>query len=81
MADLLGQKKARALLEEQRWTCERGGKHVIKMTKPGERPITLPITRHRTMAKGFPRQSGGRQASRPEARKGWVPRFDPATFP
>jgi hypothetical protein len=24
----------------------RGGKHVVKMTKPGERPITLP--RHKT---------------------------------
>jgi predicted RNA binding protein YcfA (HicA-like mRNA interferase family) len=42
MADLLSQKKARALLEATGWTCVKGGKHVIKMTKPGERPITLP---------------------------------------
>lgn len=24
------------------WSTERGGKHVVKMTKDGQRPITLP---------------------------------------
>ena len=39
----LGQKSAQKLLEAHGWTKERGGKHVVKMTKPGaERPITLP---------------------------------------
>ncbi|MGH4001169.1 MAG: hypothetical protein ACRDTJ_27350 [Pseudonocardiaceae bacterium] len=36
---------ARRLLEQHGWTCERGGKHQIKMTKPGHRPITLPINK------------------------------------
>jgi len=39
----LSQKKAKRLLEAHGWTEERGGKHVVKMTKPGHRPITLPI--------------------------------------
>jgi predicted RNA binding protein YcfA (HicA-like mRNA interferase family) len=30
------------LLEANGWTEARGGKHVVKMTKPGRRPITLP---------------------------------------
>lgn len=30
------------LLEEQGWEAGRGGKHQVKMTKPGMRPITLP---------------------------------------
>lgn len=38
----LSQKKAIALLAAHGWTQGRGGKHVVKMTKPGERPITLP---------------------------------------
>lgn len=38
----LNQKSARKLLEWHEWTRERGGKHVVKMTKPGMRPITLP---------------------------------------
>ncbi|HEX8085474.1 MAG TPA: type II toxin-antitoxin system HicA family toxin [Solirubrobacteraceae bacterium] len=45
MPRLPNQKRARALLEHNGWSVERGGKHVIKMTKPGRRPITLP--RHR----------------------------------
>ena len=39
---LLSQQTAKRLLEENGWTEETGGKHVVKMTKPGERPITLP---------------------------------------
>jgi len=30
------------LLEAAGWTLTVGGKHVVKMTKPGHRPITLP---------------------------------------
>jgi hypothetical protein len=32
----------RRLLEANGWTMTVGGKHVVKMTKPGHRPITLP---------------------------------------
>lgn len=41
----LNQGSARRLLIDHGWTEARGGKHVVKMTKPGHRPITLP--RHR----------------------------------
>ncbi len=30
------------ILESHGWTNELGGNHVVKMTKPGHRPITLP---------------------------------------
>lgn len=36
------QREARSLLELNGWICETGGKHVVKMTKEGRRPITLP---------------------------------------
>lgn len=39
----LSQTSARKLLESEGWTRESGGKHVVKMTKPGQRPITLPM--------------------------------------
>lgn len=45
MAKLLNQKAARKLLEQHGWTLTVGGKHVVKMEKEGNRPITLP--RHR----------------------------------
>ncbi len=32
---------------------ERGGKHQVKMTKPGERPIVLPENKRRTYTKSF----------------------------
>ena len=38
----LNQKKAIRLLKENGWKQARGGKHQVKMTKPGCRPITLP---------------------------------------
>jgi predicted RNase H-like HicB family nuclease/predicted RNA binding protein YcfA (HicA-like mRNA interferase family) len=38
----LNQRKAIKLLREDGWTQVRGGKHQVKMTKPGRRPITLP---------------------------------------
>jgi hypothetical protein len=40
-------------LERAGWTRERGGKHQVKMTKPGCRPITLPDNRRRAYSKGF----------------------------
>lgn len=36
------QQSMRKLLEANGWTVTTGGKHVVKMTKPGHRPITLP---------------------------------------
>ena len=41
----LNQREARKLLEEYGWTETVGGKHTVKMTKPGNRPITLPSHR------------------------------------
>jgi predicted RNA binding protein YcfA (HicA-like mRNA interferase family) len=38
----LSQRSAKRLLEADGWTETIGGKHVVKMTKPGHRPITLP---------------------------------------
>jgi predicted RNA binding protein YcfA (HicA-like mRNA interferase family) len=38
----MNQRAARQLLQDNGWTEERGGKHNVKMTKEGERPITLP---------------------------------------
>jgi predicted RNA binding protein YcfA (HicA-like mRNA interferase family) len=49
------QKSMRRLLEEQGWSVSRGGKHVVKMTKPGERPITLPMHKGRDYGKGLER--------------------------
>jgi predicted RNA binding protein YcfA (HicA-like mRNA interferase family) len=39
---VLNQRSAQRLLEDNGWTNETGGKHDVKMTKPGRRPITLP---------------------------------------
>ena len=39
---VLSQKTARVLLESEGWTQTLGGKHVVKMEKAGQRPITLP---------------------------------------
>jgi predicted RNA binding protein YcfA (HicA-like mRNA interferase family) len=38
----LSHDSAKALLIAEGWTATVGGKHSTKMTKPGERPITLP---------------------------------------
>lgn len=38
----LNQKQAIKLLVAAGWTQTKGGKHNVKMTKKGERPITLP---------------------------------------
>ena len=42
MGKPLSQAKAQKLMEADGWVMARGGKHSVKMTKPGERPITLP---------------------------------------
>lgn len=39
---VLSQRAAKKLLEASGWAETLGGKHVVKMTKPGQRPITLP---------------------------------------
>jgi predicted RNA binding protein YcfA (HicA-like mRNA interferase family) len=52
---LLNQKNAIALLQEHGWTLTRGGKHAVKMTKAGVRPITLPMHRGRDYGPGLTR--------------------------
>lgn len=42
MGKLLCQKSATALLTRFGWTVTIGGKHNVKMDKPGHRPVTLP---------------------------------------
>lgn len=40
-------------LKAEGWTHETGGKHQAKMTKPGQRPITLPENKRSAYSKGF----------------------------
>lgn len=40
-------------LKSEGWTLENGGKHQVKMTKPGQRPITLPDNHRRPYGKGL----------------------------
>lgn len=40
---VMSQALAIAILKEHGWEQTRGGKHVVKMEKQGERPITLPM--------------------------------------
>jgi predicted RNA binding protein YcfA (HicA-like mRNA interferase family) len=42
VARVLNQRSAQKLLEQHGWRRTTGGKHVVKMVKPGHRPITLP---------------------------------------
>jgi predicted RNA binding protein YcfA (HicA-like mRNA interferase family) len=49
----LSQKKAIKLLKENGCTQSRGGKHQVKMTKPGCRPITLPQHKGRDYSSGL----------------------------
>ena len=42
MSKLLSQKSAIDLLCKHGWSTSVGGKHNVKMTKKGHRPITLP---------------------------------------
>ena len=49
----LSQTSAKKLLQEHGWIEVRGGKHVVKMEKPGKRPITLPMHRGRDYSQGL----------------------------
>jgi predicted RNA binding protein YcfA (HicA-like mRNA interferase family) len=51
----MNQKQAIELLKEHGWTVTRGGKHVVKMTKAGHRPITLPQHRGADYGPGLAR--------------------------
>lgn len=53
MTKTYNQKSMRKRLEEHGWTQTRGGRHVIKMTKPGCRPITLPMHKGRDYSSGL----------------------------
>jgi len=37
------QREMQTLMEANGWTKTVGGKHSVKMEKPGERPVTLPM--------------------------------------
>ena len=43
-------------LQLEGWKLERGGKHQVKMTKPGHRSISLPEHKRRAYSKGFEAQ-------------------------
>jgi len=53
MRGTVNQKKAIERLREHGCTRARGGKHQVKMTKPGRRPITLPHHRGRDYPPGL----------------------------
>jgi len=55
MKGTLNQKKAVKLLRDNGWTQARGGKHQVKMTKAGCRPITLPQHKGRDYQTGLAR--------------------------
>lgn len=40
-------------LKKAGWTQGTGGNHQVKMSKPGERPITLPDNHRRAYPKGL----------------------------
>lgn len=47
------QKEWIKVLRQRGWQKERGGKHVVKMTKDGCRPITLPMNKGNPYPKGL----------------------------
>jgi predicted RNA binding protein YcfA (HicA-like mRNA interferase family) len=47
------QKSMQRLLEANGWTATVGGKHQVKMTKPGHWPITLPMNHGRDYPAGL----------------------------
>jgi len=55
MPKLLNQKSAAKLLQENGWTESVGGKHNVKMVKPGHRPITLPKHKGQDYSSGLTR--------------------------
>jgi predicted RNA binding protein YcfA (HicA-like mRNA interferase family) len=53
MADTLNQRQAIRLLQRNGWQREVGGKHAVKMTKEGERPVPLPHHQGRDYGRGL----------------------------
>jgi len=53
MAGVLNQKSAKKLAEKNGWAETQGGKHNIKMEKPGYRPVTLPHHQGTDYSKGL----------------------------
>ncbi len=49
----LNQRSMKQLLEANGWVATVGGKHVVKMEKPGRRPITLPANKRRDYPPGL----------------------------
>jgi len=47
------QRSMKRLLEANGWTESMGGKHVVKMTRPGHRPVTLPANGRRDYPPGL----------------------------
>jgi predicted RNA binding protein YcfA (HicA-like mRNA interferase family) len=53
MRGTLNQKKAIRLLTANGWRRTQGGKHQVKMARPGRRPITLPHHKGRDYPPGL----------------------------
>ena len=51
----MNQRSAIKLLTLNGWTQVRGGKHVVKMTRRGKRPITLPMHKGQDYSVGLER--------------------------
>lgn len=47
------QKTLKKRLEAEGWREKTGGKHVVKMVKEGERPITIPMLKGETLPIGL----------------------------
>jgi predicted RNA binding protein YcfA (HicA-like mRNA interferase family) len=50
---VLNQRAAITLLQAEGWTRTIGGKHSVKMEKPGHRPITLPTHQRKDYSPGL----------------------------
>ena len=50
---VLNQRGMKKLLEANGWVETVGGKHMVKMEKPGHRPITLPANKRRDYPSGL----------------------------
>ncbi len=46
-------KSMQKLFEAHGWTRSSGGKHSVKMIKPGHRPVTLPTHKRRDYGPGL----------------------------
>jgi predicted RNA binding protein YcfA (HicA-like mRNA interferase family) len=53
VAETLNQKQAIRTLRLHGWVRSAGGKHQVKMVKPGRRPITLPQNKGRDYPAGL----------------------------